>query len=196
MMRWRNGDSEAPKLRTELDAAREQIESLRSRVGDLEERNTTLVQLAVASQLLAGVTDREAVLDAIEEIVINMIGSEEMAIFEISRLDGVATVARVRGVDPADERCVAAQTRLREAVSTGQTVLPLDRDLTAVVPLAIDGTAYGAVAVFRLLSQKGALDSTDHEMFELLSRQAAVALLFTSFRSLTPTVRPPPKSLR
>ncbi len=73
---------------------------------------------------------------------------------------------------------------------------PAERDggLTAAVPLKIDRQVTGVIAIFRLLEQKPGLDPTDHELFDVLSHQAAMALYSTAFRSLRPTVRPPRQS--
>jgi hypothetical protein len=124
-----------------------------------------------------------------------MIGSEELAIFEVSTRDAGPRLARTRGVELG--RCVRAEARVREALSSGRPVLPPGRDLTAVIPLKVDATVCGAVAVFRLLEQKRSLDATDHDLFDLLSRQAAMALLWVAARRfLAPTVRPPPRTAR
>ncbi len=71
----------------------------------------------------------------------------------------------------------------------GQTVLaPLGREqaLTACIPLKLDETVVGAIAVFRLLPQKDGLAPVDHELFDLLASHAASALYCT--RSLTAEV--------
>jgi hypothetical protein len=88
---------------------------------------------------------------------------------------------------------------MRHAMNAGRTLVikrpqagaETDGGLTAAVPLRIDGQATGVIAVFRLLEQKAGLDPTDLELFDVLSRQAAMALYTTAYRSLRPTVRPP-----
>ncbi len=49
-------------------------------------------------------------------------------------------------------------------------------DLTACIPLRVDGKVTGAIALFRLLSHKPGLEEADHELFDLLGTQAATAL--------------------
>ena len=192
-------------LRAELETANGAIAALRDRVDALEayrddaerrmrdllDQNTALVQLAVASQLLSTVDGRDGVFDAIEQIVINMIGSEELAIFELSPREAEPRLVRSLGLDSEQARFARAQARIREALTSGRTLFPPGRELTAVVPLKVDDTVCGAVAVFRLLEQKRVLDGGDHELLELVSRQAGIALLFSTLRrSLTPTIRP------
>jgi hypothetical protein len=196
-MRWAQ-QGETDELREKLAAAESRIAALEAeqarygaRIRDLQDRNTSLVQLSVASQLLSGSGDREDVLNAIEEIVVNMIGSEEIAILELLPNDERVRLARARGVD--DDRFARAVDSIREALTTGQVVIPNGSEVTAVIPLKMDSTTFGAVCVFRLLEHKPALDALDHELIELLSRQGAVAIFSAAFRSTTPTVRPPAK---
>ncbi len=182
-----------------LEAAHAECDA---RIRELSDQNTSLVQLTVASQLLAGSLEREDVLSAIEEVVVNMVGSEEFAIFDLDSDGESLRVARVRGIDASSPRLRSAAGALRHAMTSGRTLVArgravadaADGGLTAAVPLKIEGQATGVVAIFRLLEQKAGLDPTDHELFEVLSRQAAMALYSTAFRSLRPTVRPPMSS--
>jgi hypothetical protein len=160
---------------------------------ELTERNSSLVQLTVASQLLCGGSDREGVLNAIEEIIVNMIGSEEIAILEVLPNQRSVQITRTRGIDGDSPRFATAAGPIREAIETGRVVLPPSREVTAVVPLKIDATLFGVVTVFRLLQQKPALDALDYELFELLSHQGAVAMFSTEFHAMKPTLRPPRK---
>src|SRR5574341_1991042 len=51
----------------------------------VEQENANLANLYVASYRLHATLDRQAILTIIEEIIINLIGSEELAIFEVDR---------------------------------------------------------------------------------------------------------------
>jgi hypothetical protein len=187
-------------LQRRLDAVEREHKQCETRFADLQDQNTNLIQLAVASQLLSAATEREDVLGAIEEIVLNMIGSEEIAIFEL-RQDGLSlALVRSRGVDGPSARLELGLERIKQAAASGSIVLksmlqPIDADggFTAAIPLKLEGAVLGIVAIFRLLDQKPALEPVDHELFELLSRQAALALYCTNFRSTRPTVKPPRK---
>jgi hypothetical protein len=180
-----------------LEAAHAECDS---RIKELSDQNTSLVQLTVASQLLAASLERDSVLSAIEEVVVNMVGSEEFAIFDLD-VDGESLkLARLRGIEAGSQRLRLATGALRYAMQSGKTLVARGRrataespdgGLTAAVPLKIDTQVTGVVAIFRLLEQKAGLDPTDHELFEVLSRQAAMALYSTAYRSLRPTVRPP-----
>jgi hypothetical protein len=204
-------ETETPRgieaVQSQLDALKKRTAALETaharceaRIRDLHDQNTSLVQLTVASQLLANSIEREDVLCAIEEVVVNMIGSEEFAIFDLDRDGESLNLARLRGIDAGSPRLRLATGALRYAAQSGKTLVAKarrataespDGGLTAAVPLKIDTQVTGVVAIFRLLEQKPGLDPTDHELFEVLSRQAAMALHSTAFRSLRPTVRPP-----
>jgi hypothetical protein len=205
-MNYRSADQ---TVQQQLDALKKRMADLEeahavcdARIRELSDQNTNLVQLTVASQLLAGSMEREDVLSAIEEVVVNMIGSEELAIFDLDCDGESLRVARLRGMEPSSQRLSLASGALRHVMKSGQTLITkarrrgaegLDGGLTAAVPLKIERQVTGVVAIFRLLEQKPGLDPTDHELFDVLSRQAAMALYSTAFRSLRPTVRPPRK---
>ena len=83
-------------LSSELDAFRQDRERLERQVADvehdnhrfstrfleLEQRNSDLANLYVATYRLHGTLDREEVYQAIQEIVINLVGCEEFGIYE------------------------------------------------------------------------------------------------------------------
>jgi hypothetical protein len=48
----------------------------------------------------------------------------------------------------------------------------------------------GAVAIFRLLAQKTALEPVDLELLGLLGTQGAMALYCSAFQETRPTMRP------
>ena len=65
-------------------------------------------------------------------------------------------------------------------VGEGVARVPEIPDLTACVPLKLDGRVTGAIVVFRLLAHKPALQRVDHEVFELLATHVATALYCAS----------------
>ena len=200
------GPASAGGLQGQIEALKRRVAALEAahaesdaRIRELSDQNTALVQLTVASQLLSASLDRDDVLAAIEEVVVNMVGSEELAIFDLDADGQSLRVARARGIDPRSPRMRLATGAMRHAMNAGRTLVikraqpgvETDGGLTAAIPLKIDGQATGVIAIFRLLEQKAGLDPTDLELFEVLSRQAAMALYTTAYRSLRPTVRPP-----
>ncbi len=173
-----------------------EIESRRqlSQFVDVEMQNANVANLYVASFRLHGTLEREEVLAAIREIVINLIGSEELAVFELDGSGAVLRLVSSFGVDEKRWRHVvvgdgiigrAAQTGDLYVASPGNAAADRaagEESLTACIPLLLDGKVTGAIAVFRMLEHKRGLEDVDHELFGLLARQAATALYCSSLQ--------------
>lgn len=177
-------DEHSTLLRRLSDVQREN-ESVAERFLDIETQNTNLANLYVAGYQLHGSLDREQVLAAIKEIVINLIGSEDFAIFERDGDDSLRMIGWFE--DPPH---VFNDVRLGEGIigqvaATGTPFYPNGEHgrsvgLTACVPLQVDGRVTGAIAIFRLLPQKhDALEPVDEELLGLLASQAGIALYCT-----------------
>jgi transcriptional regulator with GAF, ATPase, and Fis domain len=164
---------------------------------EVEQQNNNLANLYVASYQLHSTLDRGEVLAAIQEIVINLIGSEELAIYELGA-DGTALrLVGSFGIDPVAYATVPLGSGIigRTAVS-GEIYLsgnpgkgndfaraPREANLTACVPLKLGDQVSGALAVFRLLPQKNGLEAIDYELFNLLAAHAGTALYLTRLHS-------------
>jgi transcriptional regulator with GAF, ATPase, and Fis domain len=204
---------EVVSLRLELDRQRAEGESLQRQLADISRenqtsldryqavanQNTSLANLYVATYRLHGTADREEVLNGLQEVVANLIGCEELAIFELED-DTVLRLARSFHLPPgrlADVRpgegilgWVAASG---ETYVAGERTTPrpasMEQDLSACVPLMVDGRVIGVVALFRLLPQKyEGFNELDHELLNLLATHGATALYLTQlhrrFRAL------------
>jgi hypothetical protein len=169
----------------QLAQAEESNRSFAERYVDVEQLNSNLANLYVASYRIHGSLDRAEVLSTIQEIVINIIGSEDFVVFE-RRGNGSLGVVSAFGVDPERyvEGCQATSI-LAELVSAGATyVAPADLSAEsasegmplACVPLKVGDRVIGAIAIFRLLQHKSNLESLDYELFNLLATHAATAL--------------------
>jgi alanyl-tRNA synthetase len=179
------------KLREALDRVEEENRRFSSRYVEVEQENSNLANLYVASYRLHGTVDREEVLAVIQEIAANLIGSEEMAVFEMSPDAAALQLVASFGVDPAPYHRVAlSQGLIGRAAASGETYVageqPLaegvacERDLTACIPLKLGGRVTGAIALFRLLPQKSGIETLDRELFDLLATHAATALYCSS----------------
>jgi hypothetical protein len=198
------GELERRRLASELALAREAVayateerDRLRTRVDELEaehrtlsddyvaaqERTTELAQLFVALERLHGGRSRADVVSAVQEIVINMVGSEELALFE--RRGDVLELLKAFGVDPGPIHAIAlGDGAIGRTGASGAPWIagrdpsaePHDPDLTACIPLRAGGEVVGALAIWRLLGHKPVLDEQDHAVFSLLSTHAGLAL--------------------
>ncbi len=197
--RWRD---QASGLARELDSFRQDRERLEhqlleverenhgfsNRFTELEQRNNDLANLYVATYRLHSTLDREEVLQAIQEIVINLIGCEEFGIYELAT--GASELQRVSSFGLEDdrfERVSLGQGWIGRSAATGNAYFAGsapeaergegEEHLTACVPLRLDGRIAGLIAVFRLLPQKGGrFAPIDSELFDLLAAQAAPAV--------------------
>lgn len=148
----------------------------------VEQQNSNLANLYVASYQLAGTVDRDAVLQAIQEIVANLIGSEEIGIYEMNEARTQLVLAASFGIDAVRmARIDVGRGTIGAAASTGELYVsptngPDADNLTACIPLRVDGTVIGAVVIFGLLAHKPVLNDVDREMFDLLAVHAATSL--------------------
>jgi GAF domain-containing protein len=158
-------------------------ESFRSQFAELEHHSANLANLYVASYQLNGTLDRQAVLAAIQEIIVNLIGSEEFSVFECDRPRGeLRTVVSVSGA-PAET--VASYPAVAAVLAGGETWIAApdaaeSAEAVACVPLKLDGRITGLIVIHRLLPHKAALEALDHELFSLLGTHAATALYCTA----------------
>jgi hypothetical protein len=182
----REAVAHANEERERLRARLAEIEAENQRVADeyvaIQEKSTELAQLYVALERIHGGLTRAETLAALQEIVINVVGSEELAVFE-RRADRLALVQSF-GIDPEPWRDQAADRGALGAASGGKLYVagrevapaPGEEDLTACIPLRVGKDVVGVVAIFRLLGHKPVLGEVDHALFELIASHAGVAL--------------------
>ena len=186
------------ELRKEVDRLTKALSSIESEHerflehhAVVQSQNSNLENLYVATSRLHGSLKREEVLDVIEEIVVNLIGSAELAILEVDSNTRQIRVQRARGVNPVPlESIVLGEGKLGRALASGREFIcseqssvaaseelkPGEANLTACVPLQVCGSVTGAIAIYRLLDQKPGLEPLDLELLELLGELAGVAL--------------------
>jgi GAF domain-containing protein len=173
-------------LLAENERLRTLVESL---TAESEAQVANLASLYVAVTSVHGALDRPSVLASVQEIVTNLIGSEELAIFEIDAAHGRLTLLASTGVEPGPyQEVYIGEGAIGRAAATGERLIRQDGGsltedgdaaLTACIPLKVAGRVVGVLAVFRLLPHKGRLDSIDIDLFDVLAAHAASALLFT-----------------
>jgi K+-sensing histidine kinase KdpD len=171
-------------LRAALAMAAAEAKQLREQHQNFEEQNANLANLYVASHQLHTSVDRATVLATIQEIIMNLIGSEQLVIYE----RGGDSVFRPAASFGLDEKCLAEVTGEYAVEKLGEGHVftdPADRQpLTACVPLQVGDRVEGAILVFRLLEHKTSLEQVDHELFELLSVHASTALHCASLHAV------------
>jgi hypothetical protein len=197
-------EEEVLRLRLELDRQRAEGDRLQRQLLDISRanqqsldkyqavaaQNASLANLYVATYQLHSTAEREQVLAAIQEVIANLIGCEELVIFETAGA-GPLRVARAFGVDPAAlGEILPGQGVIGRVAAGGEPFVALDGprapgggagpEPSACVPLKVDTRVIGVVALFRLLPQKGdGFNELDHELLNLLATQGATALFLT-----------------
>ena len=151
-----------------------------------------LGNLYASAEQLSSTVLRTEVLASIQEIVANLIGSEQVGIFERDSSTSELIVAQQIGLDPsfyteliADGGVIAEVTETGTSFFGDSTKDPSDKtgQLTACVPLRVGDGTIGALAIFGLLPQKPELTQTDISLLELLSGLAGHALYCTHLHS-------------
>jgi len=206
-------------LREELDRVSHEQNGLRRQLAEIEaanqkysnqyleveQQNNNLANLYVASFQLHSTLDRDEVVSAIQEIIVNLIGSEELAIYEMSADGATLRLVGHFGIDPVAYATVPVGSGIiGKTAASGEVYFPdpspdpspglpsrapdlaptpREANLTACVPLKLQDKVIGALAVFRLLPQKNGLEAVDLELFNLLGTHAATALYLSKLHS-------------
>lgn len=159
---------------------------------EVERQNSNLANLYVASYQFAGTLDRDRVLQVIQEILANLVGSEEIAVFELDEEGAALRLLAANGVEGgAFSRVAKGAGVIGTVAASGETWIAgesapaegAEEHLTACVPLRLEDKVTGAIAIFRLLPQKSGLEPVDRELFDLLATHAAMALYCTGLRN-------------
>jgi hypothetical protein len=175
---------EQEELQASVRRAQAESDRFAEQYRNLETQNMNLANLYVASYRLHGTVDRDEVLATIQEIVTNLVGSEEIGVFEMDAGGSTLSLVASTGID-ADryKRIRVGAGRIGRCAETAETYVADgegddsgEADLTACVPLALAGRVCGAIALFRLLPQKSGIEALDRELFDLLATHAATAL--------------------
>lgn len=171
------------ELDTALTTTREELET---RYLEVEQQNTNLANLYVASYQLNGTLDRERIVAAIQEIVINLIGSEELAIWQLEENVDALSLISSFGINAREWAGVPLGSGIIGNVAcSGERFVATEAEeqrfgreetLTACIPLKLDEKVVGVIGIFRLLQQKQGLEPLDFELFDLLGSHAATAL--------------------
>lgn len=170
-------NNELQRLRTRFEEVAGENQRFAEQYQHIEEQSSNLANLYVASYQLHTSVDRETVLQTITEIVINLIGSEQLAIYERNGETGFA-LGQSFGFDTDLLLKSVGGEYAVEKLGEGHIFKdPMDREpLTACVPLKVGDDVVGAILVFRLLEHKLSLEVVDHELFDLLAVHASTAL--------------------
>jgi hypothetical protein len=173
-----NGTEEL-RLRVQQLSLREQI----------ERNHFLLMRLNAANARLSQSLEHGDAFEAIAEIVANLIGCEEVAMFDYCAGKQTFSLAWSSGVEEAAmEPFLCGAGIFGRAVEQGvsqyrerqpeASLLPHEKNLTACIILKSSGEVIGAVAMFGLLPQKTQLEWADFELVKFIETYGAVAIKF------------------
>lgn len=155
----------------------------------IERNHFLLKRLNAASARLIEALESGDVFEAIGEIIANVIGSEEVAIFHYFPLVRTLKLAWSSGVGDDILRAFASGAGLLGRAVHEQTsqfaerqsnslLLPHEKNVTACIVLKSSHEVVGVIAIVGLLPQKSSLEWVDYELLKFLETYGAVAIQF------------------
>jgi hypothetical protein len=169
----------------------DEVRELERRLAASEQQNERLMRLYVATYQLHATLNPPEVLEAISEIVVDLIGADRFVLLLSdpslpSTPGGKTAVVLCHGLgeEVADRsfirfagRHYAGGDALVDAtLADGRLRTGTDGGPVAVVPLNVAGRTVGALVLLRLLGHRHELGPEDRETLDLLAAHAAAAL--------------------
>jgi len=139
-----------------------------------------------ARKRLCECTDQRDACEAIREIVSNLLGCEEMALFQLDGKHKQFLLIWSFGIEP--KTCHLEELLSQPALSVviageayivdgfGETQKGRGQHGRAFVPIQFKGETAAVLVLLRLLPQKVMIDELDRELFAVLSREAGKPL--------------------
>jgi hypothetical protein len=150
------------------------------------------LRVGAARKRLAESRGQEDAIDGVREIVANFLGSEEFGLFSIDRRTATFQAFWSFGIDLENYDLLQAlgEDGLRRVMRGECHVELATRERSgavgraqAFVPIRLANETIAILAILRLLPQKLAFDTSDKELFKLLSDEAAKPLFGLSAHS-------------
>ncbi len=153
---------------------------------EIEQENNMLANLYISSYQLHSSLDFNEVLRIIMEIIINLIGAEQFALFLLDEKTQILKAVASEGIDLEDiPSFTVGETIIGNAVKSGESYYsedtaakePLDMaDPLVCIPMKITERVIGTIVVYKLFQQKDSFTKLDYELFYMLAGHAATAI--------------------
>jgi hypothetical protein len=158
-----------------------------SRCQELMKENNNLFKLYVASQHLHSSLYLGEVLEMISEIMLNVVGASDYALFLYEEREQLMMPVLVKGLDGQQPGKVkVGEGPVGEAVASTQTYVmneeaavggrPSPQSPLVAIPLKARERLMGAIAIYGLLAHKPKLDDVDFALFDFFAAHAATAI--------------------
>jgi hypothetical protein len=119
-------------------------------------------------------------LEGIREIVSNLLGSEEMALFQVDRKSSALPLIWSFGIDPQEHKWLNGSSEsVHKVILNGRTHIELagkNPPFTVLVPIRLHGQTVAILTILRLLPQKTGFARADMEVLQVLSDEAGAAV--------------------
>jgi GAF domain-containing protein len=178
---------EQQRLTQALEALRREQQQREQQSALVERQMSHLVRVRVASHRLHETLDGQELLAILQDLVVNLVGSEMLGIYEVDVRARALVLQSSLGIDaerwrrlPLERDCPIART-----ARTGQPFVPGRRrepgatgseEPFACMPLRLGSHVLGVLVLFDLLPHKEELESTDRELLDVLASEAARGL--------------------
>lgn len=175
------------RLRKKAELLEAENRDFAQRYVELEDHSTSLTSLYAATFQLHSSPDPDAVVRAIVDIAVNLIGASEFILYLADETKGDFTVAAREGDLPPegprhaalDDPVEKAAVEMKRTVFLEETSPPPPGPPVAICcsPLFFRDRLVGALTIYALLSHKASFSQLDRELFDLLGEQAALAMV-------------------
>jgi GAF domain-containing protein len=179
-------ESEKRDLLSRTERAEKETSQFNARFSEVETEFANLANLFVASNQLHASLSPRGVVRRIKEVLAQLVGAESYAMYLINA-EGTELVPIASEGVPGEQLTSLRvdDSRVGEVVRSGAAHVDEERtsnqldmqDPPAIVPLLVDDSRVGAIAIFATLGQKPRFTTTDFELFKLLGQHAAAALV-------------------
>jgi hypothetical protein len=180
----------------------------RERYSEVESDLESLANLHVAAHQIHGSLRVPVVMKNIMDLLVQLVGAASIGIYFATEDRRLLMPIASAGVELSTLPAIALATEVAEAATdailertflTGLAYVSEGRPSSppaACIPLRLERTVVGAIAVFTLLPQKPTLLPIDRDLFDLLDGHAAAALVAAYAVTIGSGRTPSPESLR
>ena len=182
--------AENEEMRVRYSEVEQENKDFATRYVEVEQQNTNLANLYVASYQLHSTLEFREVVRIVQEIIINLVGSECFAILLLdegsNELKSIAWEGNdvMPGLDEISVR--VGEGIIGNVALNGEpeyhSGTSLDEPLAAL-PLKIKDVIIGEIVIYKLLEHKEAFTALDYELFSLLAFHAATAVFSSKLYS-------------
>lgn len=185
-------EAEKHELLSRTERAEKETSQFSARFSEVETEFANLANLFVASNQLHASLSPRGVVRRIKEVLAQLVGAESYAMY-LMNADATELVPIASEGVPGNQLTPLRvdDSRVGRVVRSGTAHVDEERDSTqmnmvdppAIVPLMVDDSLVGAIAIFATLGQKNRFTTMDFELFKLLGQHAAAALVSASLFS-------------